>query len=86
MPDHIEEKGKAICITTAYFFEKLEEKGIKTHYVGLVEDKKIKTLSELKSPSNIMGFKMVRVLKPNLKNGFCDYSIFKKEKGNFLIP
>ncbi|MEN2983859.1 MAG: phosphoribosylaminoimidazolesuccinocarboxamide synthase [Dictyoglomaceae bacterium] len=86
MPDHIEEKGKAICITTAYFFEKLEEKGIKTHYVGLIEDDKIKTLSELKSPSNVMEFKMVRVLKPELKDKIYDYSIFKLEKGNFLIP
>lgn len=86
MPDHIEEKGKAICIATAYFFEKLEEKGIKTHYLGLLEDEKLKTLSELKSPSNIMEFKMVRVLQPELKDKIYDYSIFKKEKGNFLIP
>lgn len=86
MPDHIEEKGKAICIATAYFFEKLEEKGIKTHYLGLLEDEKLKTLSELKSPSNIMEFKMVRVLQPKLKDKIYDYSIFKKEKGNFLIP
>ncbi len=86
MPDYIEEKGKAICIATAYFFEKLEEKGIKTHYIGIVEGEKIKTLSELEAPSNIIEFKMVRVLKPDLKDGIYDYSIFKKEKGNFLIP
>ncbi|HPU44532.1 MAG TPA: phosphoribosylaminoimidazolesuccinocarboxamide synthase [Dictyoglomaceae bacterium] len=86
MPDHIEDKGKAICIATAYFFERLENMGIKTHYIGLVEDDQVKSLSELKSPSNIMEFKMVRVLKPDLSNGVYDYSIFKKEKANFLIP
>ncbi|MGB4644317.1 MAG: phosphoribosylaminoimidazolesuccinocarboxamide synthase [Dictyoglomaceae bacterium] len=86
MPDHIEDKGKAICIATAYFFERLENMGIKTHYIGLVEDDQVKSLSELKSPSNIMEFKMVRVLKPDLSNGVYDYSIFKKEKTNFLIP
>ncbi|HOP95099.1 MAG TPA: phosphoribosylaminoimidazolesuccinocarboxamide synthase [Dictyoglomaceae bacterium] len=86
MPDHIEDKGKAICIATSYFFERLENMGIKTHYIGIVEDDKVKSLSELKSPSNIMEFKMVRVLKPDLSNGVYDYSIFKKEKLNFLIP
>lgn len=86
MPDHIDDKGKAICIATAYFFEKLENLGIKTHYVGLVEDDKIKTLYELKKPTNVMEFKMVRVIKPDLKDNIYDYSVFKKEKSNFLIP
>jgi phosphoribosylaminoimidazole-succinocarboxamide synthase len=86
MPDLIENKGIALCISSAYFFEKLEEKGIKTHYLGIIENGKVKSLGELKSPSNIMEFKMVRVLKPNLNNNIYDYSIFKKEKNNFLIP
>lgn len=38
MPDQIQAKGAALCITTAYFFEKLEEMGIPTHYLGLVEE------------------------------------------------
>lgn len=86
MPDLIDDKGKAICIATAYFFEKLENLGIKTHYIGLVEDDKIKTLYELKKPTNVMEFKMVRVLKPELKENIYDYAIFKKERSNFLIP
>ncbi|MGB9788945.1 MAG: phosphoribosylaminoimidazolesuccinocarboxamide synthase [Dictyoglomus turgidum] len=86
MPDLIEDKGKAICIATSYFFEKLENLGIKTHYLGLVEEDKVKSLNDLKNPSNIMEFKMVRVIKPELKDGVYDYSIFKKEKENFLIP
>ena len=37
MPDHIEGKGAALCLMGAYCFEHLEEKGVKTHYRGLVE-------------------------------------------------
>ncbi|MEO0090549.1 MAG: phosphoribosylaminoimidazolesuccinocarboxamide synthase [candidate division WOR-3 bacterium] len=86
MPDKIEDKGKAICLVSAYFFEKLEEKGIKTHYLGLWEDGKTKRLKELKEPTNIMEIKLLRVLKPEIKEGNYDYSIYKKEKVNFLIP
>ncbi len=86
MPDHIGNKGKAICIVTAYFFEKLEELGIRTHYLGLLEDGKLKNLKDLKEPSNILGMKLLRVLKPFLIDGKYDYSIYKKERVNFLIP
>ncbi len=86
MPDHIKDKGKAICIVTAYFFEKLEKKGFKTHYLGLLEEGKIKKLEELKKPSDTMEIKLLRVLKPEIKEGKYDYSIYKKERFNFLIP
>lgn len=86
MPDHIINKGKAICLVAAYFFEKLEELGIKTHYLGLLEDGKLKRLKELKKPTNIMEIKLLRVLKPEIKNGEYDYSVYKRERINFLIP
>jgi phosphoribosylaminoimidazole-succinocarboxamide synthase len=86
MPDHIEDKGKAICIVTSFFFEKLENLGIKTHYIGVVEEDKVKSLSELKNPSNILEFKMVRVVIPELKDNIYDYSIFQNLNNNFLIP
>ncbi|MCS7181039.1 MAG: phosphoribosylaminoimidazolesuccinocarboxamide synthase [bacterium] len=86
MPDHIQDKGKSICISTAYFFEKLEENGIKTHYLGVVEDGVAKKLNEIKNPINVIEFKMLRVLKPQIKNNNYDYSIYKEEKVNFLIP
>lgn len=86
MPDHISKKGQAICIATAYYFEKLEEFGIKSHYLGLVEDGKAKRLNELKGPSDTMEIKLLRVLRPELKENKYDYSIYKKEKRNFLIP
>ncbi len=86
MPDHIEDKGKAICIAAAYFFETLNKFGISHHYIGIVEDGVPKRLHEVSSPSNEMEFRMVRVIKPELKNGNYDYSAFRDLNGNFLIP
>ena len=37
MPDHIDGKGAALCLMGACCFEKLEEKGVRTHYRGLVD-------------------------------------------------
>ncbi len=81
MPDKIEDKGKSLCMVSAYFFERLEEEGIKTHYVGLVEEGKIKRFDEVETAVNEMEVKLVRVVKPE-----SGYSIFKTLKGNFLIP
>lgn len=86
MPDHIINKGSAICLATAYFFEKLEESGIKTHYIGVVENGLTKKIKDLKAPSNTMEIKLLRVVKPVLKGEKYDYSIYQKEHGNFLIP
>lgn len=93
MPDKIKNKGKALCITSAYFFEKAEEKGIKTHYLGVVENNKIKKIDELEHAGNIMEIRLLRVIKPEIaKNeagkSVYDYSVFRKmsNKGNFLIP
>lgn len=38
MPDQIEGKGSALCLMGAYCFERLEEKEVKTHYRGLVNE------------------------------------------------
>ncbi len=86
MPDEIEGKGASLCLISAFFFEKLEEEGIETHYVGLVEDGKIKRFDEVEEPTNVMEVKLVRVLKPEKRNDYYDYSIFKRERANFLIP
>ncbi|MEM1671582.1 MAG: phosphoribosylaminoimidazolesuccinocarboxamide synthase [Archaeoglobaceae archaeon] len=82
MPDKIEGKGASLCLISAYFFEKLEKIGIKTHYDGLIEDSRVKRLDELSSVTNKMKVKLVRVLRPTGR----DYSIFSREKANFLIP
>lgn len=86
MPDHIPQKGAALCIASAYFFEKLEENGINSHYLGLVENEQLKTLSSLNSAVNILETKIYRVLQPILTNNVYDYGIYNQERGNYLIP
>lgn len=86
MPDHIPNKGKSLCISAAYFFEKLESMGINTHYLGLVEDGQLKRISEVKGPVDIMEVKLLRVLKPPKTADGYDYSDYKQEDSNFLVP
>jgi phosphoribosylaminoimidazole-succinocarboxamide synthase len=86
MPDQIPNKGEAISILGAYFFEKLESLNIPTHYFGLVEKDSVKKLSELKNPVNIMEMKLLRVIKPGLSGNQYDYSKYKNKDGGFLIP
>lgn len=86
MPDLIKNKGEALCMMTAFFFELLEERGIKTHYRGLVAGGRVVKLSEIDTPSSIMEIALVNVEKPRGYDGNYDYSIYKTLKGNFLIP
>jgi phosphoribosylaminoimidazole-succinocarboxamide synthase len=86
MPDQIPNKGAAIAVLGAYFFEKLEEWGIPTHYIGLVEGNKTKRLSEIKKPVNTMEFKLLHVKKPALNGNVYDYSCYNTKSGGFLIP
>jgi phosphoribosylaminoimidazole-succinocarboxamide synthase len=91
MPDLIEGKGQALCMMGAYCFEKLEEKGIRTHYRGLVDSKnKVVCFDELEQPSNVMDISLVNVYRPNAvtrKGRFSyDYSVFTQKLRNYLIP
>ncbi len=86
MPDHIKNKGESICITTSYFFEKLHSYRIKTHYTGIVENGKLKKLNQLQEPSDTIEVKLFRVIRPEIKGNFYDYSVYEKERTNFLIP
>ncbi len=86
MPDHIPHKGESLCIITAYFFEKLEEMGINTHYRGVIENNKLKKLSDLNNPSSNLEVSLVRVLEPEYKNGEYDYSDYDNNLANCLIP
>jgi phosphoribosylaminoimidazole-succinocarboxamide synthase len=86
MPDQIPNKGAAIAILGAYFFEKIETMNIRTHYLGLVEGVNVKKLSEIKNPTNTMEIKLLRVIKPELKGNLYDYSHYKNNDGGFLIP
>jgi len=86
MPDAIKEKGKALCMMGAFFFEKLEELGVKTHYQGMVVDGKACRLSEMSEPSDTMQVSLVQVLKPGLENEKYDYSTYNSNLTNILIP
>jgi len=86
MPDHISIKGKSLCISAAYFFEKLESMGIKTHYLGLIEDGQLKRISDVKGSVDIMEVKLLRVLKPLKTTDGYDYSDYKTENCNLLVP
>lgn len=86
MPDTIPNKGEAISILGAYFFEKLESINIPTHYLGLVENDTVKKLSELANPVSVMQMKLLRVIKPVLNGNIYDYSAYKNREGGFLIP
>ncbi|MCJ7767254.1 phosphoribosylaminoimidazolesuccinocarboxamide synthase [Candidatus Bathyarchaeota archaeon] len=91
MPDLIEGKGAALCLMGAYCFEKLEEKGVKTHYKGLVSnDGKKAKVSELQQPSNVMEIDLVNVYRPKAisKDGKLqyDYSAYTPSLTNCLVP
>jgi len=75
----------------AYCFERLEEKGIKTHYRGLVDsDENVVRLKELRHPSSTMEVSLVNVYKPETLASqgklAYDYSIYTTELKNCLIP
>jgi phosphoribosylaminoimidazole-succinocarboxamide synthase len=91
MPDHIIGKGEALCLMGAYCFERLERKGVKTHYRGVAnENGKIVAFNELKHPTSTMEINLVNVYKPesHLVQGKLDYdySAFTPSLKNYLIP
>ena len=91
MPDLIEGKGEALCMMGAYCFEKLEEKGVKTHYRGLVDKNgKVVGFDELEQPSNVMEINLVNVYRPKayVQDGKLkyDYGVYTPKLRNFLVP
>jgi phosphoribosylaminoimidazole-succinocarboxamide synthase len=90
MPDHIDRKGEALALMGAYCFERLEEKSVRTHYRGLVEDGKPTLFNNLKAPSATMEVATVSIYKPQTltENGklIYDYSAYTPELKNLLIP
>jgi phosphoribosylaminoimidazole-succinocarboxamide synthase len=94
MPDLIEDKGAALCIMGAYCFEQLEkETAIKAHYKGLVskDGKSGLMTGDLEEPTDIMEVDLVNVIKPKPYVDVSgelryDYSVYKPNLTNFLIP
>jgi phosphoribosylaminoimidazole-succinocarboxamide synthase len=91
MPDLIEGKGEALCTMGAYCFERLEEKGIRTHYRGLVQQNgKVVHFDELERPSSVMEISLVNVYRPKAithegKLSY-DYDVYTRKLKNCLIP
>jgi len=91
MPDRIDGKGAALCLMGAYCFERLEEKGIRTHYRGLIaESGKVFKLKELERPVTTMEIDLVNVYKPDawVMDGKLryDYGRYTASLKNYLIP
>jgi phosphoribosylaminoimidazole-succinocarboxamide synthase len=90
MPDHIDNKGSALCLMGAYCFEQLKKRGVKTHYLGLVDDGKVVQVGALKQPSSVMEVGIVNVYRPqtSVVGGKIvhDYSVYTPYLKNCLIP
>jgi len=91
MPDLIDGKGEALCMMGAYCFERLEERGIMTHYRGLVDkSRKVVRFDELTEPSSAMEINLVNVYRPRsyVLDGRLkyDYGVYTPSLRNFLIP
>ncbi len=85
MPDELKNKGKALCMMAAYFFEKAEEEGINTHYRGLVLNNNLYSISDLNQPVNTMEVDLVRVMSPLFKHGTYIYPSYSN-MSTVLIP
>jgi phosphoribosylaminoimidazole-succinocarboxamide synthase len=91
MPDHIDGKGAALAVMGAYCFEQLERVGVRTHYLGLVDEfGRAVRVGELKHPSNVMEVALVNVYRPQIttQDGKIsrDYSMYTSSLKNCLIP
>jgi len=91
MPDHIDGKGEALCLMGAYCFEWLEDKGVETHYRGLVDKNgKVVTFEEIDAPTSTMEVHLVNVYKPETRVSQgkvkYDYSRYTPNLKNCLIP
>ncbi len=91
MPDRIPGKGAALCLMGAYCFERLEEKGVKSHYKGLVDmNGKLITFGQANQPVNTMEVCNVNIYRPEARVSEgkleYDYSVYTPKLKNCLIP
>ncbi len=91
MPDNISGKGAALCLMGAYCFERLEEKGIKTHYKGLLDNnEKTVPFKQINQPANTMEVHLVNIFRPKTRTFVgkleYDYSFYASNLKNCLIP
>jgi phosphoribosylaminoimidazole-succinocarboxamide synthase len=102
MPDHIAGKGAALAVMSAFNFEQLERRGIRTHYRGLKTAAgalvRFDDLPEESGGCALMRVALARVYEPTARLFLAargtpevryDYSFFTANRGklnNFLVP
>jgi len=101
MPDHIQHKGRALAVMSAFNFEELERRGIPTHYQGLIQHKgkvvRFADLGEKEGGVESMQVSLARVYHPTAREYWLseeetrldyDYSFFESNRGrlnNYLV-
>ncbi|MEK6888000.1 MAG: phosphoribosylaminoimidazolesuccinocarboxamide synthase [Candidatus Aenigmatarchaeota archaeon] len=91
MPDHIKNKGAALCAMSAYFFEQLGKRDIVTHYRGVSTGDRYGPLDDAKEAPAKMRVALARVIKPTAvvaEDGKVtyDYTPVRDAPGNLVIP
>ncbi|PSP75136.1 phosphoribosylaminoimidazolesuccinocarboxamide synthase [Halobacteriales archaeon QS_1_68_20] len=92
MPDAIPGKGASLCTMGAYNFELLENRGVPTHYEGVVVDGRPTELDELDpdeldAPPREMAFGVANVPDLPFEDGEYDYEAYHDEAGpNHFVP
>ncbi len=101
MPDQIRNKGRALAVMSAFNFEQLQQRGISTHYMGLVVDGKLVNFEGLvngENGSDRMRVAMAVRYDPVARRFISkdeeqvieyDYNFFNVNRGkidNYLVP
>lgn len=86
LKDRIPLKGLSLCMMAAHDFEFLESQGVRTHYVGLLdEDNRVVRTAGLVKPSNRLVFRAYDFHDDNVvfqeDSGTYDYSFFEQNRG-----
>jgi len=101
MPDQIKNKGRVLATMAAFNFEQLEQRGIKSHYIGLIIKGNVGNFQKLELRNNgseAIEFSMAVRYDPIARmfesqdskpRTEYDYSFFEMNRGklnNFLVP
>ncbi|NLB34329.1 MAG: phosphoribosylaminoimidazolesuccinocarboxamide synthase, partial [Elusimicrobia bacterium] len=86
MPDTIPDKGRALALIGAFFYELFEEHGIKTRYRGVIENGVRKKLDDISQPPEELELSLCHIFRPDFKDGQYVYPDYSLKQGNFFIP
>lgn len=87
MPDEIPGKGQSLCTMGATTFERLEDAGIATHYLGVGGPEDPVSLDACERPPDEMAIDLTHVPDLPFDNGAYDYDAFYANTGShYLIP